>query len=440
MNIKPKHFATGNATAGASSSVQEESLCTVRPSSGSNASTFRMKILLIATACLVFAFTTGAPQRSKCSEISELATDFGMRVFQEVAKSSEDKNMAFSPYGVSAVLAMVQLGATGNTKSQIKEAMKYGIGEKGVTIALRTLQKEITGAWNLDVVNTADALFVQRDMKLVRGFLKKFFRAFNQLVKPVDFTEEEKARLIINDWVKLRTEGMITNFLGENALNELTRLALVNAIYFKGLWKMPFPEQATRNRLFHKSNGSTISVPMMAQTAKFNYSEFITPDGDDYDVIELPYHGETLSMLIAAPFEKEVPLSALTEIIDVELINYWKSHMKKVVRLLVLPKFSLESEADLKRPLMNLGMTDLFDESLADFTNLSDEKPLYVSQALQKVKIEVNESGTKASASTAAIMYARMAPLEVIMDRPFLFVVRHNPTRSILFIGQVVEP
>ncbi|XP_030043783.1 plasminogen activator inhibitor 1 [Microcaecilia unicolor] len=399
-----------------------------------------MKLFGIAITCLVFAVTMGAPRPSESSEISKLATDFGMRVFREIVNSSEDRNVAFSPYGVAAVLAMIQIGAKGNTKSQIKEAMKYGIEEKGVATALRKLRKEITGPLNLDVVNTADALFVQRDMKLVRGFLKKFLRAFHQMVKQVDFTEEETARSIINDWVKFRTEGMITDFLGENDLNELTRLVLVNAIYFKGMWKMPFPEKATHSRVFHKSDGSTVSALMMAQTAKFNYSEFVTPSGDYYDVIELPYHGETLSMLIAVPFQKEVPLSALTDIIDVELINHWKSRMQKVTRLLVLPKFSLESKVDLKEPLMNLGMTDLFDESLADFTNLCDEQALYVSQALQKVKIEVNESGTKAAASTAAIVYARMAPLEVIMDRPFLFVVRHNPTGSVLFMGQVMEP
>lgn len=233
---------------------------------------------------------------------------------------------------------------------------------------------------------------------------------------------------------------MINDLLGQGAVDQLTRLVLVNALYFNGQWKTPFPEKSTHHRLFHKSDGSTVSVPMMAQTNKFNYTEFSTPDGHYYDILELPYHGNTLSMFIAAPYEKEVPLSALTSILDAQLISQWKGNMTRLTRLLVLPKFSLESEVDLRRPLENLGMTDMFRPNQADFSSLSDQELLYVSQALQKVKIEVNESGTVASSSTAIIVSARMAPEEIIMDRPFLFVVRHNPTGTVLFMGQVMEP
>ncbi|XP_078527438.1 plasminogen activator inhibitor 1 [Lissotriton helveticus] len=399
-----------------------------------------MKLSLFTLASLAFCLSVDASLPTEGLGVAELSTDFGMKVFREIIKSSTDGNVVFSPFGVSSVLGMVQIGAGGKTRQQIQHAMKYSLTERRVSKALKWLRKEITGSWNLDVVNTADALFVQRDMELSAGFMKSFFRAFHQLVKQVDFTNEDLARDIVNDWVKIHTEGMITDFLAPDALNELTRLVIVNAIYFQGMWKLPFPEKATRERLFHKSDGSTISVPMMAQSAKFDYSEFLTPDGEYYDVIELPYHGETLSMLIAAPYEKTVPLTALTDILDVKLIAHWKNTMKKVTRLLVLPKFSLESECDLKTPLIRLGMQDMFDGTVADFTNLSGAESLHVSKALQKVKIEVNESGTKASAATAAVFYGRMAPLEVVMDRPFLFVVRHNPTGTILFMGQVMEP
>lgn len=202
----------------------------------------------------------------------------------------------------------------------------------------------------------------------------------------------------------------------------------------------PFLEASTHQRLFHKSDGSTISVPMMAQNNKFNYTEFTTPDGHEYDILELPYHGETLSMFIAAPFEKDVPLSAITNILDAELIRQWKSNMTRLPRLLILPKFSLETEVDLRGPLEKLGMTDIFSSTQADFTSLSDQEQLSVAQALQKVKIEVNESGTVASSSTAILVSARMAPTEMVLDRSFLFVVRHNPTETILFMGQLMEP
>uniref|UniRef100_H9G4Z2 Plasminogen activator inhibitor 1 n=1 Tax=Anolis carolinensis TaxID=28377 RepID=H9G4Z2_ANOCA len=291
-------------------------------------------------------------------------------------------------------------------------------------------------------VSTADALFVQRDLVLKAGFLPSFQRVFRQAVKQVDFMEPDRARSIINAWVEKHTEGMIQGFLREGLLDQLTRLLLVDAIHFQGQWALPFPEASTRRRLFHKPDGSTVSVPMMQQTARFNYGEFSTPEHMEYDVIELPYQGETLSMLIAAPFEVDAPLSALTAILSAHLVDQWKSNMTRVTRLLVLPKFSLESELDLRRPLEALGMTDMFDARKADFSSLSDEEPLFVAQALQKVKIEVNESGTKASAATAAIVYSRMAPLEMVLDRPFLFLVRHNPTgtRWWPFKGQIRQP
>ncbi|CAM4707195.1 plasminogen activator inhibitor 1 [Caretta caretta] len=399
-----------------------------------------MQLPLVVLAGMALLCVADPLRHPTSSRVAHLSADFGVKVFREVAKASPDRNVAFSPFGVASVLAMLQMAAAGESRSQIKAAMEYGVNERGVPQALRWLRKELTAPKNQDKVDVADALFVQRDLGLAPGFMKTFTRAFRQTVKQVNFTEGERARFIINAWVQDSTHGMISDFLGPGTVDDLTRLVLVNAVYFKGLWKLPFPEAATHWRVFHKSDGSSVVVPMMEQTAKFNYGEFSTPDQVDYDVLELPYHGETLSMLIAAPYRREVPLAALTRVLDARLVGEWKANMTRVPRLLVLPKFSLESESDLRQPLQQLGVRDVFNPSAADFTSLSAEESLYVAQALQKVKIEVNESGTKASSATAAILYARMAPLEIIMDRPFLFMVRHNPTGAILFMGQVMEP
>ncbi|KAM6155865.1 plasminogen activator inhibitor 1 [Rhynchocyon petersi] len=385
---------------------------------------------------LIFGEGSALPE----SQAAHLATDFGVKVFQQVVQACKDCNVVFSPYGVASVLTMLQLTTGGDTRQQLQTAMKFKIEEKGVAPALRHLYKELMGPWNEDKINTADAIFVQRDLKLVQGFMPRFFKLFHSTVKQVNFTEVERARFIINDYVKRHTKGMISDLLGEGAVDHLTRLVLVNALYFNGQWKMPFPASGTHRRLFHKSDGSTVSVSMMAQTNRFNYTEFSTPDGHYYDIVELPYHGNTISMFIAAPYEKDVPLSALTDILDAQLIRQWKGNMTRVPRLLILPKFSLESETDLRRPLENLGMTDMFRPGKADFTSLSDQEQLHVSQALQKVKIEVNESGTVASSSTAVVVSARMAPDELIMDRSFLFVLFHHTTEAILFMGQVMEP
>ncbi|XP_005080458.1 plasminogen activator inhibitor 1 [Mesocricetus auratus] len=392
------------------------------------------------TLGLLLVFGKSSALHLQESRTAHQATDFGVKVFKHVVQASKDRNVVFSPYGVSSVLAMLQLTTAGKTQQQIQDAMGFKISEKTTAPALRQLSKELMGPWNQNEISTADAIFVQRDLELVQGFMPHFFKLFRTTVKQVDFSEVERARFIINDWVERHTRGMISDLLAKGAVDQLTRLILVNALYFNGQWKTPFSESSTHQRLFHKSDGSTVSVPMMAQTNKFNYTEFTTPDGHYYDILELPYHGETLSMLIAAPFDKKVPLSALTNILDAELIKQWKGNMTRLPRLLVLPKFSLETEVDLRGPLQKLGMTDMFSIAQADFTSLSDQEQLSVAQALQKVKIEVNESGTVASSSTAILVSARMAPQEVVMDRPFLFVVRHNPTETILFMGQLMEP
>ncbi|XP_004705667.1 plasminogen activator inhibitor 1 [Echinops telfairi] len=398
--------------------------------------------LSTAMACLSLALALifGAGSALPEPQAAQLATDFGVKVFQQVVEASRDHNVVFSPYGVTSVLAMLQLATGGDTRRQLQAAMQFKIEDKGTAPALRKLNKELMGPWNKDEISTTDAIFIQRDLPLLQGFMPHFFRLFRSTIKQVNFTEAERARAIINDYVKKHTRGMISDLLGKGAVDQLTRLVLLNALYFNGQWKMPFPASRTHHRLFHKSDGSTVSVAMMAQTNKFNYTEFATPDGHYYDILELPYHGDTISMFVAAPYEKEVPLSALTNILDAQLISQWKGNMTRLLRLLVLPKFSLETELDLRKPLENLGMTDMFRPDRADFTSLSDEEHLHVSQALQKVKIEVNESGTVASSSTAVVASGRMVPMEIIMDRPFLFVVRHNPTRTVLFMGQVMEP
>ncbi|NIG58972.1 plasminogen activator inhibitor 1 [Pontoporia blainvillei] len=302
---------------------------------------FRMRTSPVF-ACLALGVALIFGERSASyhyqSPAAHLAIDFGVKVFQQVVQASKDLNVVFSPYGVTSVMAMLQLTTGGETQRQIQEVMQFKIDEKGLAPALHRLYKELMGPWNKDEISTADAIFVQRDLKLVKGFMPHFFRLFRTTVKQVDFSEIERARFIVNDWVKRHTKGMISDLLGEGAVDQLTRLVLVNALYFNGQWKMPFLESSTHHRLFHKSDGSTVSVPMMAQTNKFNYTEFTSPDGHYYDILELPYHGNTLSMFIAAPYEKEVPLSALTSILDAQLISQWRGNMTRLTRLLVLPK------------------------------------------------------------------------------------------------------
>lgn len=372
------------------------------------------------------------------SLLPEMDADFGMRVFREALRSpTSERNLVFSPYGVSTVMGMVQLGAAGQTYAQVRDAMGYAVQGRGVPQTLRKIHASLSGE---DALQTASAAFVHSKLPLEKQFRRGLAKVFQQSPRQVDFTDTPTATAVVNHWVSDNTMGMLPHFLSSDALSSETRLLLLNAIHFQGKWKVPFDPQDTRERLFHCANGSSVLVPMMQQTARFEYGEFMTPDGVDYDVIELPYQGDTLSMLLVSPFEKDVPLSALTPGLNGALLREWRRGLRRVSRQLVLPRFSIETESELNGALAGLGMRDMFNQQRADFTRVTMEEPLFVSKVLQKVKIEVDEEGTKGSAVTAAILFSRMAVLEITLDRPFLFLVQHKPTGAVLFMGQVMEP
>ncbi|CAB1345573.1 unnamed protein product [Coregonus sp. 'balchen'] len=308
------------------------------------------------------------------SNLQEKQTDFGMRVFTQVAQTSKGSNVAFSPYGVATILGMAQLGAGGNTLKTLNAKL-----ERGMARQQRLLQRDIS---SVEGVELASGVMVERKMALEKGFRRGLGKAFQASPHQLDFSRPDQALDIINTWVSDHTAGTIPSFLSSGALTDETRMVLLNALHFQGLWKVPFDPKMTEERMFHCANGSSVPVPMMRLTHRFKYGEFVTPDGVDYDVIEVPYEGESLSMLLVSPFEPETSVSSLSSELTTQRLQQWRQELRTVKRQLVLPRFTLDSE-----------------------------ERLCVSKVLQKVKIEVNEEGTKGSAATAAIMFSRMAVL-----------------------------
>ncbi|XP_023688170.1 plasminogen activator inhibitor 1 [Paramormyrops kingsleyae] len=369
-----------------------------------------------------------------CNVLEERQLDFGLRVFSEL--SSQDKNVAFSPYGVTAVMSMVQLGARGATLNVLKSSMGFSLKDRGIPRQLRLQHRDLSME---DAVQLANGVMVERKLGLEKGFRKGLLKAFQSIPHQLDFSNPDKAMEVINAWVSDNTDGMIPHFLSTDTLTKDTNLVLLNAVHFRGLWKVPFNPRMTQERLFHCANGSSVPVPMMQITQRFSYGDFITEDGVEYDVIEIPYEGDSLSMLIVSPFEKDVPLSAIFKSLEGQRIKQWRNGMRMVRRQLSLPRFTIDSQLDLKPALSRLGLGEIFWKN-ADFSGITSEEQLYVSEVLQKVKIEVDEEGTKGSAATGAIIYSRMAVEEITLDRPFLFLIQHKPTGVLLFMGQVNQP
>ncbi|XP_041740695.2 plasminogen activator inhibitor 1 [Coregonus clupeaformis] len=371
------------------------------------------------------------------SNLQEKQTDFGMRVFSHVAQTSMGSNLAFSPYGVATILGMAQLGAGGNTLKTLNAKLGFSLQERGMLRQQCLLQQYLSSE---EGVELASGVMVEKKMALEKGFRRRLGKAFQASPHQLDFSRPDQALEFINAWVSDHTAGTIPSFLSSGALTDETRMVLLNALHFQGLWKVPFDPKMTEERLFHCANGSSVPVPMMRLTHRFNYGEFETPDGVDYDVIEVPYEGESLSMLLVTPFESERPVSALSSELTTRRLQQWREELRSVNRQQALPRFTLDTEVDLKSTLTRMGLGDMFNLAKADFTRITTEERLCVSKVLQKVKIEVNEKGTKGSAATAAIMFSRMAVEEITLDRPFLFLIQHKSTGAVLFMGQVNQP
>uniref|UniRef100_A0A665TST0 Serpin domain-containing protein n=2 Tax=Echeneis naucrates TaxID=173247 RepID=A0A665TST0_ECHNA len=367
----------------------------------------------------------------------ERGSDLGIQVFQQVALSRPLENVVMSPHGVASILGMLLPGAHGETRNQIIRGLHYK--KNGPYRMLKKLHKALTKS-NQDAVLIANAIFSQEGFPMDASFEATNKDNFQSEIRGLDFRNPGGAASEINNWVNNKTKGFIPTLISPGMLDpEMTRLVVLNSIFFKGLWKSPFQPWNTKMRPFTRGDGSVHSVPMMSQLSLFNLGMATTPQGEKFRIIELPYHGNAISMLIVLPSDEDTPLSRIIPHISTTEVQNWSKvmHMRKVQ--LAIPKFTADAEVDLEAPLSALGMTDMFSEAKADFMHISAE-PLHVSKALQKAKIVVNEEGTKAAAATAVIVQTRSSPPLLKVNRPFLFLIRHKPTGTILFMGQINQP
>jgi serpin B len=297
-------------------------------------------------------------------------------------------------------------------------------------------------------LHTANALWAEKSYKLLEDYLKtveKFYQGKATNVGFIDPSEREKAVLLINSWVSEKTNGKIKEIITPQSVSKLTRLILTNAIYFKGNWKLQFDKNLTKDEDFKVSAEKKVKVPMMRMGMKgFNeYSEFRYTETDELQALELPYE-EELSMLILLPkkdlknVEKNLTLKKIVEI---------KKGMRLTPVDLYLPRFKFETAYSLNQVFPGMGMPTAFSDS-ADFSGIDGTKKLKISDVIHKAFVEVNEEGTEAAAVTAIQERAIVSvhppkikkPVIFRADHPFIFIIQHNKTDAILFMGRFYEP
>ena len=390
-------------------------------------------VLLMCAASLVAFADPSADQ----ARLAAANTGFAFDLLKQIVGEQPNANVFISPFSVSSVLQMVANGAAGDTKAEMQRVLKTaGLPAEALNAACKGLDQSLNSQTNV-ILNLANAIWFQEGIRLKPGFVATNGRFFQAELAPVDFRKPESAK-IINDWADHSTHGKIKDVV-QWPFDPLTRVILADAIYFKGRWDRPFDKQATKDHAFNILPGGTPKqVPTMWQHGHFNYQQ-----GDGFQAVRLPYAGGRLQMYLFLPDTNSSPAKLLADL----NADTWRDKIlpkfQDAEGTLALPRFKLDYGVTLNDPLKALGMRRAFTDD-ADFSAMADE-PLLVSEVKQKSFVEVNEEGTEAAAVTTVRMrptgvFRPQKPFEMIVDRPFLFVIGDDETKSILFMGVIYDP
>jgi len=367
---------------------------------------------------------------------------FGFDLLRKAIPTGE--NGVLSPTSVALALAMARAGARSQTAAQMDAVLREVASDphagwlNALEQALATRSgtfKDSAGKDTNVTLHIANAPFAQRDLVFAPAYLDALASRYGAGVRLVDYKKDpEAARVAMNSWVKDQTEQRIPELIAKGAVDNLTRLILVNAIYLKAAWRTAFLESATAPAPFVRLDGSTIDVPTMQETADLSYAA-----DPGWKAVELPYVGDSLAMTVIVPDD----LATFEAALDGPRFDAITAALKPTSVRLSLPKFGLETMADLGDVLKALGMPDAFDRNLADFSGITTAEPLYISAVIHQANLDVDEKGTEASAATAVVLGTTSMPVDQVtlqVDHPFLFALRDTKTGAILFLGRVTEP
>ncbi|KAM9233836.1 leukocyte elastase inhibitor-like isoform 1-T2 [Dugong dugon] len=377
-------------------------------------------------------------------QLSAANTRFAVDLFRALNEHSPAGNIFFSPISISSALAMVFLGARGSTAVQLSKTFHFDAVEE-VHSRFQSLNADINKRGASYILKLANRLYGEKTYSFLPEFLESTQKMYGAELASVDFQlASEEARKEINQWVKGQTEGKIPELLASGTVNSMTKLVLVNAIYFKGNWKEKFMKEATTDAPFRLNKKDTKTVKMMYQKKKFPYGYI---QALKCRVLELPYQDKDLSMVILLPDDIEDDSTGLRKIeeqLTLENLSEWTKpeNLHTMEVNVSLPRFKLEETYNLNSYLASLGVQDLFNSSKADLSSMSGARDLFISKIVHKSFVEVNEEGTEAAAATAAIAnFCMLVPEETFnADHPFFFFIRHNPSNSILFCGRFSSP
>lgn len=353
-------------------------------------------------------------------------------------------NLFVSPYSISVALAMTYAGAKGETETQMRETLRYTLGEDvhpafadlSAALDSRTTTEDPLSGEDVDAFQlaVANALWGREGVPFLEDYLDLVEQYYGAGLRRADFVgDPDGERERINDWVADQTEDRIDELLPANSISAQTVLVLTNAIYFMASWHFEFDPADTEDETFTALDGTESTVPMMHQNIRTDYAEL-----PNAQAVELPYVGEEVSMVVILPddgefesFERDLDAEALFGIFD---------ELGDAAGDLALPKFEYETDVQLSEALEALGMPVAFGGG-ADFSGMVENGGLWIDEVYHDSFVSVDEEGTEAAAATAVVMTESAPPQwgELRFDRPFLFCIRDKPTDAVLFLGRVVD-
>ncbi|XP_077394032.1 protein Z-dependent protease inhibitor isoform X2 [Festucalex cinctus] len=398
--------------------------------------TRKMKMgFVFALMCLLAPVQQAPLPYSSILNLSFKNVEFAMDLYRKIS-SSHDKNIIFSPLSISTSFAALSMASDGSTYEEILKGLKLQNLEQAdqpdlIPKLFQTLHGNISqnGTTKLD---QGMSLFVRQHFSIEKTFEEQMKSYFYADIKSVNFEDTNASISLINEYIKGKTRGKVTEMV--TGIDPTAELMMVNTFYFQGGWKMPFNPNFTHNAPFYIDNYNIPQVPMM-----FNEDKFETMEDTRLGarVLKLPYL-EGVAMLILLP-NKGVDYNTIDDEITAKRMLGWIKKLQKTKLEINIPKFKMEESYALHDILPEMGFTNLFSGS-ANLTKLSKDKGLKVSEVLHKAVIDVDEVGTTAAAATTIGIIPYSLPRTFIVNRPFFFFIYHEDTKSLLFMGRVIDP
>ena len=397
------------------------------------------KISLIAVLVLLAGLHQVAASLADQQALAAANNGFAFKLLKQLAKEQPVANIFISPYSASTVLQMVGSGAAGQTKTEMQSVLgTTGLSSDAVNAANKEIAQSLNSGNTNIILTTANAIWYRQGAPVKPEFIARNQKFFGSTVAPLNFADPHSVD-IINAWANEKTHGKISR-IADGMIDPIyTRLFLANAVYFKGKWADPFDAKDTKDRPFHLRGGSQKNIPMMTQTKTFTYRR-----GTGYQAVRLPYQDENLAMFVFLPDTNSSPEKLLGIMNSDPWQRVTKPGFSEKEGTVVLPKFKLEYSVELNQPLQALGMRTAFDMDKANFSGIATN--LYISATRQKTFVEVKEEGTEAAAVTGISVPVASSPMpppnpfQMIVDRPFLFLIEDKPTGTILFMGVLFDP